>query len=80
MFSGFALMAIAGTTVGVNTYQQHRLAPYKTAKQQNVQTVVQNFPTTVVKTKAQKADDLKTRELRRLMTRNSLRKAKSLRK
>ncbi|MCT4412072.1 hypothetical protein EFN48_00030 [Leuconostoc pseudomesenteroides] len=61
MFSGFALMAIAGTTVGVNTYQQHRLAPYKTAKQQNVQTVVQNFPTTVVKTKAQKADDLKTK-------------------
>lgn len=61
MFSGFALMAIAGTTVGINTYQQHRLAPYKTAKQQNVQTVVQNFPTTVVKTKAQKADDLKTK-------------------
>ncbi|MFT8496263.1 S8 family serine peptidase [Leuconostoc pseudomesenteroides] len=61
MFSGFALMAIAGTTVGVNTYQQHRLAPYKTAKQQKVQTVVQNFPTTVVKTKAQKADDLKTK-------------------
>lgn len=61
MFSGFALMAIAGTTVGVNTYQQHRLAPYKTAKQQKLQTVVQNFPTTVVKTKAQKADDLKTK-------------------